>query len=206
LSTAVRPKKREKGPLDKYLINGPPTNVDDVAINDRVPCGIGVSRARKEAEGEGIKTVAGIPVSGHPLAIHIAIFCPCRTLVLREPLEHVNENNVWFAEAPLLEGGTHPNQNSVKEDISEGSIHGDDVSPYFLVEGMFRTSYNAVIFVRTIGIVRYFVHSRWDWCEGVRVCIRHEETIYKAWTRTEKKIHSIRRWGAMCLGTSTHME
>ena len=26
-STAVRPKKEKKGPLDKYLINGPPTEM-----------------------------------------------------------------------------------------------------------------------------------------------------------------------------------
>ena len=28
LSTAVRPKKEKKGPLDKYLINGPPNKIE----------------------------------------------------------------------------------------------------------------------------------------------------------------------------------
>jgi hypothetical protein len=47
------------------------------------------------------------------------------------------KDNVWFAEAPLLEGGAYPNRNGIEEDIGEGSIHGDDVSPCFFVEGMF---------------------------------------------------------------------
>ncbi len=83
-------------------------DVDDVRINDRIPCGVGVRRAREEAEGEGVKTVAGMPVGGHPLAIRIAIFRRRRTIVVREPLEKVDKDDVWLAEAPLLEGGTHP--------------------------------------------------------------------------------------------------
>jgi hypothetical protein len=106
-------------------------DVNNVAINDRIPCGVGVRCAREEAEGEGVKTVAGMPVGGHPLAICVPIFRRRRTVVLREPLEHVNKDNVWLAEAPLLEGGTHPNQYGVEENVCEGSIHGDDVSPYF---------------------------------------------------------------------------
>ena len=86
-----------------------------IAMDDWIPCGVGVRRAREEAEGEGVKTVAGMPVGGHPLAIRIAIFCRHRTIVLRKPLKHVNEDNVWFPEAPLLEGGTHLNQNGVEE-------------------------------------------------------------------------------------------
>ena len=139
-------------------------DVNNVAIHDQVPCGIGVRRTREEAEGEGVETVPRMPVSGHLLAICIAIFsCRC-TVVLHQPLEHGDEDNVWFAEAPLLEGGPHPNQYGVEEDIGKGSIHGNDVSPCFSVEGMFRTSCSAVIFVATIGIVRYIFHSRWDWC------------------------------------------
>jgi hypothetical protein len=69
---------------------------------------------------------------------------------------------------PLLEGGTHPDRYGIEEDIIENSIHGNDVSPCFSVEGMFCMSCSADIFVATIVVVRYFVHSRWDWCEGVR--------------------------------------
>ena len=45
----------------------------------------------------------------------------------------------------MLEGGAYPNRNGVEEDIDEGSVHGDDVSPCFLVEGMFHTSCRGVI-------------------------------------------------------------
>jgi hypothetical protein len=34
-------------------------NVDDVAIDNQVPCGIGVGCVREEAEVEGIEAVAG---------------------------------------------------------------------------------------------------------------------------------------------------
>jgi hypothetical protein len=132
-----------------------------------------------------------MPVGGHPLAIRIPIFCRRCTVVLRKPLEHVDKDNVWLAKAPLLEGGTHPDRYGVKENVREGSIHGDDVSPCFSVEGMFRTSSSAVIFVATIGVAWYFVHSRWDWCKGVMICICREESTNRVWTRTEKKIHSI---------------
>jgi hypothetical protein len=90
------------------LLDDADPNVDDVAINNWIPCGVGVRRAREEAEGEGVKTITGMLVGGHLLAIRIAIFRRRRTVVLREPLEHVNEDNVWLVEAPLLEGGTHP--------------------------------------------------------------------------------------------------
>ncbi len=109
------------------------SDVDDVAIDDRIPCGVGIRRAREEAEGEGVKTVAGMPVGGHPLAIRIAIFRRRRTVMLSEPLKHVDENNVWFAEAPLLEGGAHTERYGVEENVREGSIHGDDVCPRFSV-------------------------------------------------------------------------
>ena len=132
-------------------------DVNDVVINNQVPCGVGVSRACEEAGCKGIKTVAGMPVGSHPLAIRIAIFRRHRTVVLREPLEHGDEDNVWFAKAPLLEGGVYPDQNGVEEDIGEGSIHGDDVSPCFLVKGMSCTNCSAAIFVSTISIVRYFI-------------------------------------------------
>ncbi len=155
-------------------------DVDNVAINDRVPCGVGVCRACEEAEGEGIKTVAGMPVGGHPLAICVAIFCRRHTLVLCKPLKHGDKDNVWLAEAPLLEGSTRTNQYGVKENVREGSIHGDDVSPCFSVEGTFHTSSSAVIFVATGRVVWYFVHRRWDWCEGVRVHICREESINRA--------------------------
>jgi hypothetical protein len=90
------------------LLDDADPNVDDVRIDNWIPCGVGVCRAREEAEGEGVKTVAGMPVGGHPLVICIAIFCRRRTIVLCEPLEHVDKDDVWLAEAPLLEGGTHP--------------------------------------------------------------------------------------------------
>ena len=52
--------------------------------------------------------------------------------MLREPLKHVDKDNVWFAKALLLKGGAYPNQDGVEEDIGKGSVHGDDVSPCFL--------------------------------------------------------------------------
>jgi hypothetical protein len=106
------------------LLDDADPDVDDVAIDNWIPCGVGVRRTCEEAEGEGVKTVAGMPVGGHPLAICIPIFrCP-RTVVLRKPLEHVGEDNVWLAEASLLEGDTHPDQYGIKENVREGSIHG----------------------------------------------------------------------------------
>ncbi len=173
------------------LLDDADPDVDDVAINNWIPCGVGVRHAREEAEGEGVNTVAGMPVGGHPLVICIAIFRCRRTVVLREPLEHVDEDNVWLAGAPLLEGGMHTNQYGVEEKVREGSIHSDDVSPCFSVEAMFRTSSSTVISVATVCVVWYFVHRKWDWCEGVRIRICCEKSINRAWTRTEKKIHSI---------------
>ena len=96
------------------LLDDADPNVDNVAIDDWVPCGIGVCCAREEAEGEGVKTVAGMPVGGHPLAICITIFHRRCTVVLREPLKHVDKDNVWFAEEPLLEGGAYPDKDAIK--------------------------------------------------------------------------------------------
>ena len=113
------------------------------------------------------KTVARMPVGNHPLANCITIFHRRCTVVLCKPLKHVDKDNAWFAVAPLLESDTYPNRNGIDGDIVEGSIHGDDISPCFLVEDMFCRSCSVVIFVGTIGIVQYFVHNRWDWYKCV---------------------------------------
>ena len=75
---------------------------------------------------------------------------------------------------------------------------------FFLVEGMFRTSCSAFIFIGTIGIVRYFVHRRWDWCEGIWIHIHSEEPIDWLWTRTEQKAYSIGRC-EQCVWAHQHM-
>ena len=182
------------------------SDVNDAVINDRVPRGIGSDHACEEAEGKGFEAIARMPVGGQLMAVHIAIFHRQCTIVLREPLEHVEEDNIRFAEALLLKGGTDPDQNSVEENISEGSIHGDDVIPCFFVKGMSRTSCSMVIFVGTAGIVRYFIQNRCDWCKGIMILVCSEEPVDGAWTCTEKKVHRIGCWGAMCLGTLTHVE
>ena len=133
---------------------------------------------------------------GQRQAIHDCLHAPDandshHTVVLCKPLEHVNKDHVWFAEAPLLKGGVEPYQNGIKEVIGEGSIHGDDVSPCFLVKSIFCTSCSTVIVVGITGIVGYFVHHRWDWCKGVRIQTLSEEPIDRVWTCTEKKVHSI---------------
>jgi hypothetical protein len=70
---------------------------------------VAVGRTREEAERKSVETIAGMPVSGHPLVISSAIFRHRCTIVLCKPLEHVDEDNVWFVEAPLLEGGAYSN-------------------------------------------------------------------------------------------------
>ena len=59
-------------------------NVDDVVINDQVPCGVGIGCTCKEAECKGIETVAGMLVGGHLFTFVVSTFATIlSTCVLR---------------------------------------------------------------------------------------------------------------------------
>ncbi len=190
--------------IQAALFDHTDADINDVLINNPVPCGIGVGRARNEAEGKGVESVTGIPVGSHPLAVHVVIFRHRRTAVLSKPLKHVNEDNVQFTEALLLEGYVDPDQNGVKENIAEDGIHCDDVSPCLLVKCMSCGRCDMVIFVGTLGIDQDFVHRGRERCEDVRICIRSEEPIDWLWTRIEKRF-IVSKAGERCVWMHRHM-
>ena len=77
-------------------------NVNNVNVVHFEACAAGVRSSGEEAEDEGIKPVSRVPIGGHALPVCLAILGRRLTVLVDEPEEEVNEDNIRLAEAPLL--------------------------------------------------------------------------------------------------------
>jgi hypothetical protein len=78
------------------LLDDTDANINIFPIDDRVPCGVGIDHAHEEAEGEGVKSIGGMPIGGHPLVVCVVVLCRRHTVVLYKPIEYVN-GRCWKA-------------------------------------------------------------------------------------------------------------
>jgi hypothetical protein len=89
------------------LLDDAEANVNNVDVVHPVASAAGVCSTGEEAEDEGIEPVGGMPIGGNALPVHLTILGRRLTLLVDEPKEEVDENNIGLAKAPLLGGSTH---------------------------------------------------------------------------------------------------
>ncbi len=89
------------------LLDDAEANVDDVDVVHPVARAAGVRSTGEEAEDEGIEPVSGVPIGGHALPVCLAILGRHLTILVDEPEEEVDEDDIGLVEAPLLGGSMH---------------------------------------------------------------------------------------------------
>ncbi len=82
-------------------------NVNHVDVVHLESCAAGVRSSGEEAEDEGIKPVGGVPIGGHALRVCLVILGRCLAILVDEPEEEVNKDNIRLAKVQLLEGIAH---------------------------------------------------------------------------------------------------
>ncbi len=82
-------------------------NVNNVNVIHPEARAAGIRSSGEEAEDEGIEPVGGVPISGHALPVCLAILGHHLTVLVDEPEEEVNKDNIRFAKTLLLEGSAH---------------------------------------------------------------------------------------------------
>jgi hypothetical protein len=108
-------------------------DVNDIDVVHLVAGAAGVGSTGEEAKDDGIKAISRVPIGSHALlAVRLAIFSGCLAILFDKPEEKVNEDDVWFTEAALLEGGAHLRQHCFKEFVGESGIHSYNVALVFL--------------------------------------------------------------------------
>ena len=70
------------------------SDVDDIPIPHGVLRCARVGCANEEARHKGLKVFGGMPLGGHSLPIHFAIFGRGLPVLVDEPIEHVEEHHV----------------------------------------------------------------------------------------------------------------
>ncbi len=78
-------------------------DVDDVDVVHWIAGAAGEGRAGEKAEDKVVESVGWMPIHSHVLAIGFAVHRRCLSVVVDEPQEHVDEDEVGLAEALLLE-------------------------------------------------------------------------------------------------------
>ncbi len=89
------------------LLDDAEANVDDVDVIHHEARAAGVHSSGEEAEDEGIEPVGGVPIGGHALLVCLAILGHRLTVLVDEPEEEVDKDDIRFAKVPLLEGSMH---------------------------------------------------------------------------------------------------
>jgi hypothetical protein len=82
-------------------------NVNNVDIVHPAARAAKVLSTGEEAKDEGIKSIGGVPISGHALPVRLTILGHHLTVLIDKPEEEVDKDNIGLAEAPLLGGSTH---------------------------------------------------------------------------------------------------
>jgi hypothetical protein len=82
-------------------------NVNNLDVPHFESLAAGVCSSGEEAEDEGIKPVGGVPIGGHAQPVCLSILGRCLTVLVGEPEEEVDKDNIRLVEAPLLEGSAH---------------------------------------------------------------------------------------------------
>jgi hypothetical protein len=154
------------------LLDDAEANVDDVDIIHLAAGTAGVGGAGEKAKDEGIKPVSGVPVGGHALAVCLAVLGCCFAILFHESEEEVHKNNVWLAEAALLEEGAHLGRHRLEEDIGKGGVHCDNVCSCLFVTCMRCLHRCVVVVVNACGEVGYVGYLRREGHEGIGVCFR----------------------------------
>ncbi len=181
-------------------------NVNNVAVSH---CVVGASpkcRAGEQVEEECVEAVSRMPIGSHLLPVCFAILGHCFAVVVDKPQEHIDKDDIWLAEAPLLEGGAHLQQEGIKENIGEGGIHSHDVGPHFCINGMLCAHCRMVVVISALSVVRHLSNHRWEGSKVGPIHVSREESIDFLGTGTEEKIHHGRRGRTVRLGTATEMK
>ncbi len=181
-------------------------NVNDINIAHLEASTAGVHISGEEVEDEGIKPVGGVPIGSHALPVHLAISGRCLTILVDDPEEEVNKDDINLAEVPLLEGSMHLGQHGLKEDIGKGSVHCCDVCSHLLVSRMHRTDRGAIIIVNARGVAEHIRYLRREGRKGVRVCFHGEKSVDIARSCTEEQVHCHGGGRSLHLGTAAEVK
>jgi hypothetical protein len=188
------------------LLDNAEANVNDVDVIHVESCVAGVRSSGEEVEDEGIQPIGGVPIGGRVLPVCLAILGCCLTVLVDEPEEEVDEDDIRLAEALLLEGSAHLGRHGLKEDIGKGSVHRNDVCLHLLVSCVCRTDHGATVIVNVRGVVGHVGYLGQEGHEGVGVRFCGEESIYIARSCTEEQVHSCGGRRSLCLGTVTEVK
>jgi hypothetical protein len=188
------------------LLDNAEANVDDVDVVHLESCAAGARSSNEEVEDEGIKPVGGVPISGHALPVCRAILGSCLTVLIDEPEEEVDEDDIGFAEVPLLKGSTHLGQHGLKEDVDKGSVHRYNVCLRLLVSCVHRADRGTTVVINVRGVVGYIGYLQRDEHEGVGVRFCGEESIDIARSCTEEQVHIRGGQRSLYLGTAAEVK
>ncbi len=89
------------------LFDDSEANVNNVDVVHPVARAAGIRSIGEEAEDEGIEPVGRVPISGQALPFCLGILGRRLTVLVDEPEEEVDKDNIGLAEVPLLGGSVH---------------------------------------------------------------------------------------------------
>jgi hypothetical protein len=124
-----------------------------------------------------VESIGRMPVGSHALAICLVVFGGCLAIMVNEPYEHLDKDNVGLAEAPLLEGCMDLGKKAIKEDVGESDVHCDDISPCLLVECVFRVDGGTFVLIRTFGEIGDFWDQPREWGKCCWISLHGEERV-----------------------------
>ncbi len=78
-------------------------DVNDVDVIHWIAGAAGKGRAGEKAEDEVVESVGRMPIRSHALATGFAVLRRCLSVVVDEPQEHVDEDEVGLSKVLLLE-------------------------------------------------------------------------------------------------------
>ncbi len=81
-------------------------------------------------------------------------------------------------------------ENAIKEDVSEGNVHCDDIGPHLLVECMFCAYGGTFVLIRAFREIRD-VWDQWrEWGKCHWISLRGEERVDIFWCSIEEEVHN----------------
>jgi hypothetical protein len=147
-----------------------------------------------------------VPIGSHALPVCLAILGCHLTILVDEPEEEVDKDDIRLAKAPLLEGNAHLGQHGLKEDVGEGNVHCYNVCLGLLVSRVHHVDHGATVVADARGVVGHVGYLGWEGHKGVRVHFRGEESVDIARSCTEEQVHCCGGQRSLCLGTAAEVK